>query len=245
VKTLSEFWSYLTTAEHWWGGRGIFALTFAHVRICVFATVIASAVALPLAVYLGHHKRGGLLAVTIVNIGRAIPSLAIIAFFNVLGGVFGFGYRPTLLALIALAIPPIFTNTYTGVRDVDRSIVEAARGMGMKPREVLFGVEVPNALPLIVTGLRISAVTVVATATLGALVAFECLGTLIVAGKAQFDNGQLLTGAVLVALLALVTDLFFLVLLRALTPWMRRRGRTRSLRRTDVDAMPQMSEAAY
>jgi osmoprotectant transport system permease protein len=244
VNTFNEFWDYITTADHWTGDHGILALTFAHVRICVFATAVACVLALPLAVYLGHQKRGGLLAVSIVNIGRALPSLAIIAFFNAIGGaLFGFGYRPTFIALVALAIPPIFTNTYTGVRDVDRSVVEAALGMGMTTREVLLGVEIPTALPLIVTGLRVSAVQVVATATLGAFVAFECLGSLIIAGTAQFDNGQLVAGAVLVALLALVTDLFFLVVLRALTPWLRRRRRPRGPRRADVDALPQVQPA--
>jgi osmoprotectant transport system permease protein len=140
------------------------------------------------------------------------------------------------VALIALAIPPMFTNAYTGVRDVDHNIVEAARGMGMSPREVLFRVEVPSALPFIISGLRISAVAVVATATLGALVAFECLGSFINEGLLQFDNGKLLTGAVLVALLALLTDLFFVVLQRVSTPWLRRRpARVGRVHRVDVD----------
>jgi len=123
------------------------------------------------------------------------------------------------------------------VRDVDRNVVEAASGMGMTAREVVTRVEVPTALPLIITGLRISALQVVATATLGALVGFECLGSLITQGLAQRDDGLLLTGAVLVAVLALVTDAFFLVLQRVLTPWIRRRGRrARSVRRADIDA---------
>jgi osmoprotectant transport system permease protein len=236
VNAFSDFWEYITTAQNWTGDHGILALTFAHVRICVIATFVAAAIALPPAVWLGHHRRGGLLAVTIVNIGRAIPSLAFIAFFTTLE-FFGFGYRPTLVALIALAIPPMFTNSYTGVRDVDRNIVEAARGMGMSTREVLLGVEVPTALPLIITGVRISALQVVATATLGALVAFECLGSLITQGIAQFDNGKLITGAVLVAALALITDGFLVVMQRLLTPWMRRRGRrVRAAHRADIDA---------
>jgi osmoprotectant transport system permease protein len=223
-ETLSEFWTYFTTADNWWGEHGTFALLWAHVRISVVATCVAAAVTLPLAVYLGHHRRGGLLAVSIVNIGRAIPSLAIIALFTTIDAV-GIGYRPTLIALIALAIPPIFTNAYTGVRDVDPNIVEAARGMGMTSREVLLRVEVPTALPLIITGLRISALQVVATATLGALVGFECLGSLITQGIAQFDDGKLVTGAVLVAALALLTDAFFVIVQRALTPWLHKRGR--------------------
>jgi len=191
---------------------------------------------LPPAVWLGHRRRGGLLAVSIVNIGRAIPSLAFIAFFSALEA-FGFGYRPTLFALIALAVPPMFMNTFIGVRDVDRSVVESARGMGMTGREVVARVEVPTALPLIITGVRISALQVVATATLGALVGFECLGSLITQGLAQRDDAKLLTGAVLVTLLALLTDALFIAIQRALTPWMHRRGRrARRAPRADIDA---------
>ena len=222
--TFSEFWTYFTTADNWWGEHGTLALLWAHVRISIVATCVAAAVTLPPAVYLGHHRRGGLLAVSIVNIGRAIPSLAIIALFTTISAV-GIGYRPTLIALIALAIPPIFTNAYTGVRDVDPNTVEAARGMGMTSRQVLLGVEVPTSLPLIITGLRISALQVVATATLGAIVGFECLGSLITQGIAQFNDGKLVTGAVLVAALALLTDAFFIIVQRALTPWLRKRGR--------------------
>jgi osmoprotectant transport system permease protein len=236
MSVLTDFWDYITSWTNWTGAHGIFALTWAHIRISVLATLVAMAFALPTAIWMGHHRRGGIVAVSVVNIGRAIPSLAFIAFFNAVGGIFGFGYRPTLIALIALAIPPMFTNGYTGVRDVDPSIVEAARGMGMTTTEVLLKVEVPTALPLLITGVRISALQVVATATLGAFVAFECLGTLITQGIAQFDNGKLVTGAVLVALLALITDGFFVVVQRVLTPWLRRRGRrVHRVRRADVD----------
>src|SRR4051812_27098354 len=201
---LSDFWHFITTADNWWGHAGIIERSLAHIRISVVATLVAILLALPLAVVLGHAHRGGVVAVSVINVGRAIPSLGILAFFTTID-FFGFGYRPTLVALVALAIPPMFTNTYTGVRDVDPNVVEAARGMGMTPREVLLRVEVPSALPLIITGMRISAVQVVATATLGALVAFECLGSFINEGIAQQDNGKLITGAVLVAVLALLT----------------------------------------
>jgi osmoprotectant transport system permease protein len=235
MDALSEFWTYFTTADNWDGDHGTLALLSAHIRISVTATFVAAAIALPPAVWLGHHRRGGLLAVSIVNIGRAIPSLAFLAFFTTLDAI-GFGYRPTLIALIALAIPPMFTNAYTGVRDADANIVEAARGMGMTTFEVLTRVEVPSALPLIITGVRISALQVVATATLGAVIAFECLGSLITQGIAQQDDGKLLTGAVLVALLALVTDAFFVVVQRVLTPWARRRSRRlRPVHRADID----------
>jgi osmoprotectant transport system permease protein len=233
---LSDFWTYITTADNWSGANGILALLRSHIYISIVAMVIATALALPPAVVLGHQRRGGFIAVSIVNIGRAIPSLAIIALFTTIE-FFGFGFRPTLVALVALAIPPIFTNAYTGVRDVDRNVVEAARGMGMTPSQVLARVEIPTSLPLIITGLRISALQVVATATLGALVAFQCLGSLITQGLAQFDNGKLITGAVLVAVLALITDGFFVLLQYVLAPWLRTRNRwLRPTHRVDLDA---------
>jgi osmoprotectant transport system permease protein len=233
---LSDFWNYITTWSNWTGAHGIFALLVAHIRVSIFATLAAALLALPPAVALGHKRRGGFAANSIVNIGRAIPSLAIIAFCTTISAI-GFGFRATLVALIVLAIPPMFTNAFTGVRDVDRNIVEAASGMGMTSTEVLTRVEVPTSLPLLITGVRISALQVVATATLGALVGFECLGSLILQGLAEPNNGKLLTGAVLVAVLALLTDGFFVIVQRLLTPWLHRRvRRVRSIRRADVDA---------
>jgi osmoprotectant transport system permease protein len=129
-----------------------------------------------------------------------------------------------MVALVALALPPIFTNTYAGMIGVDPAVVDAARGMGMRGGEVLVRVELPNALPLLLTGLRISAVQVVATATLGAYVGFQCLGSFINEGFRQQDDGKLLTGAVLVAVLAIATELLFGVGQRLLTPWLNRKA---------------------
>ena len=132
---------------------------------------------------------------------------------------FGLGFWPTAIALVLLAIPPIFTNAFTGMRDVDPGMVEAARGMGMHAREVVWGVEIPAALPLILTGMRVSAVQVVATATLGAYVGYGGLGAFIVEGFATQDDGKLLTGAVLVALMAIMVELVFGAAQKQLTPW--------------------------
>lgn len=223
MDALNELWSYLTTAENWWGNRGIVVRTWDHVRLSGFSVLVASLLALPPAVVLGHLKKGGVVAVWLVNIGRAVPSFALIVlvFPFALRYGFGLGFWPTAFALVLLAIPPIFTNAFTGVRDVDAGTVEAARGMGLAPREVLFGVEVPAALPLILTGVRVSAVQVVATATLGAYVGFGGLGAFIVEGFATQDDGKLLTGAVLVGLLSVFTELAFGWLQRRLTPWAR------------------------
>lgn len=240
MSALGELWSYLTTAEHWWGVRGIGRALYDHLRLSLAAVVAAGLVAVPLAMVLGHTRRGGFLAGTVVNIGRAVPSFAILALVFPLSLRYGFGlgFWPTFVALVLLAVPPMFTNTYAGVRDVDRGIVEASRGMGMTPRQVLFGVEVPNALPLVVTGVRVATVQVIATATLGALVGFRGLGALIIAGKAEPNTGKLLAGAVLVAVLAILAEVGFSALERALTPWARHRGSPRTKDVTIASELP-------
>jgi osmoprotectant transport system permease protein len=225
---LRQMWDYLSSDAAWSGNRGLPALTWAHIKLSVLAVVVAAVVAIPPAVALGHIRRGGLLAVSIVNIGRALPTFAIIVLilpFSLRYG-FGLGFWPTLVALVLLAVPPIFTNTYTGVRDVPPDAVEAARGMGMRAGELVRKVEVPVAWPLIITGLRVSAVQVVATATLGALVGYRNLGTPIITGFAQrSQRGVLLAAAITVILLALLTDAVFALAERRLVPWRRPAGR--------------------
>ena len=223
----SQMWDYLGSDAAWNGQNGLPALLWAHLKLSFAALLIASVLALPPAIVLGHVKRGALLAVSIVNIGRAVPSFAVIALllpFSLRWG-FGLGFWPTLVALVLLAAPPIFTNTYTGVRDVPADAVDAARGMGMLPSQLLRRVEVPVALPLILTGLRVSAVQVVATATLGALVGYRCLGTPIVAGFQKSDKGALLAAALLVIAVALLFDALFAIAQRVLVPWRTKPGR--------------------
>jgi len=223
MEALGDLWAFLTTAENWWGNRGIVVRMWDHVRLSGFSVLVAAVIALPPAIALGHIRRGGLAAVWIVNIGRAVPSFALIVLvfpFSLRYG-FGLGFWPTAFALVLLAIPPIFTNAFTGVRDVDPGTVEAARGMGMRGGEVVRGVELPAALPLIVTGLRVSAVQVVATATLGAYVGYGGLGAFIVEGFVTRNEGKLLAGAVLVAVLSLLVEVGFGALQKALTPWTR------------------------
>jgi osmoprotectant transport system permease protein len=224
VSAWSEFVDYVTTSANWWGGRGIATRIADHVRISVAATAAAAAIAIPPALWLGHIRRGGAAASAFVNIGRAVPSFAIIALALPISLRYGFGlgFWPTMVALVALALPPIFTNTYAGVAGIDPAIKDAARGMGMRGHEVLWQVELPNALPLLLTGVRISAVQVVATATLGAFVGFGGLGAFINEGFRQLDDGKQLTGAVLVAMLAIATELLFGVGQRLLTPWTNR-----------------------
>jgi len=239
-ESLRQMWDYLQSDEAWSGRNGLPALTWAHIQISVAAMLIAALVAIPPAVALGHVRRGALAAVSVVNIGRAIPSFAIMALllpFSLRYG-FGLGFWPTVVALVLLAIPPIFTNTYTGVRDVPADAVEAARGMGMSGGETVRRVEVPVAVPLILTGLRVSAVQVVATATLGALVAYRNLGTPIVTGFTSPDKGPMLAGALAVALLALATDALFVLASRLLVPWRVPAGRTADATVTAEEAAP-------
>jgi osmoprotectant transport system permease protein len=238
---LQQLWDFLSTADSWWGPNGLVALTWAHVKLSLTATTIAVGLALPAGVYLGHIKRGGVVAVSLVNIGRAIPTFAVIAlvFPLSLRWGFGLGFWPTCFALVLLAIPPVFTNVYTGVRDVDAGIVEAARGMGMSGSQVLRKVEIPNGLPLIITGVRVAAVQVVATATLAALVGYKDLGTLILRGFSTQNDGLLLSGALLVALLSILTDAGLGLVERLATPWRRKR-----LRPGPVDAVTLDDEMA-
>ncbi len=220
---LQEAIDYLTDAGSWWGNNGLVNLIWNHVRLSVFTVVTAMAVAIPPALWFGHRRRGGMLAVTIVNISRAVPTFAIIALVFPLSLRYGFGlgFWPTFVALFFLALPPIFVNTFTGVTEVDTSVVEAARAMGMREREVLFDVELPAAMPLLATGVRISAVQVVATTTLGALVGFRCLGSPILQGLATRDYGRVIVAASIVAALSLLTELAFALLARRLSPWAR------------------------
>ncbi len=218
---LQEAFEYLTSSDSWWGRNGLVNLTWNHVRLSATAVLAAMIVAIPPALYLGHLRRGGFLAITLVNLGRAVPTFAVIAFvFPIaleLG--WGLGFWPTFPALFLLALPPIFVNVYTGVSEIDHDVVQAARAMGMREREVLTGVELPAAMPLIVTGVRVSAVQVVATTTLGALVGFRCLGTPILQAIATRNDGQLIAAALLVAALSLLTEAAFGIIGRRLTPW--------------------------
>jgi osmoprotectant transport system permease protein len=195
---------WLTDPAQWSGPDGIPVRTLQHLWYSVLATVIAAAIALPIGVYIGHTGRGAVFAVNLTNLGRAIPSLGIIILMFT---VFGFGIAPVLITLFALAIPPIVTNSYIGVRSVDPDVRQAAEGMGMRGRQVLWQVELPMATPLIMAGIRTSAVQVVATATLAAFVGLGGLGRYLIDGLAQRDLAEVVGGAILVAVLSLLTEL--------------------------------------
>ena len=237
MSVFEELVTWITDPVNWSGFSGIPIRVLEHLRISAIAVVAAAAVALPLGLYIGHTRRGEVVAVSIANLGRAIPSFAILALAFPVSLRLGLGLSdwPAIAALFLLAIPPILTNTYVAVKAVDRDTVEAARGMGLAGRDVLRSIEIPLGAPLIVAGLRISAVQVVATATLAALVAGGGLGRFIVDGFAQGNDGMTLGGALLVALVAIATELGFAVVERAVTPAHSRRGlfATR-IRRRDI-----------
>lgn len=217
VSFLLDVVSWLSGAEHWVGSDGIPNRVGEHLLLSTATAIVAVLIALPVGVLFGHTSRGGFLAINLANIGRAMPSLALLALMLpvALSLKLGLGFWPTFFALVPLGIPPILTNTYVAVREVDRDIVEAARGMGLRELEVLRNVELPIAAPLIIAGVRNAAVAIVATATLGALVAGGGLGRYIVDGLARQDYARLFVGALLVALLAIGTEVGFTVFERS------------------------------
>ena len=197
------------------GGLGeMWELMWEHLKLSGAAMGIASAISVPIGLWLGHTGRGGFLAINASNVGRAVPTLALIAFFVAFLGV---GFWNLTLALVLLAIPPILTNTYTGVRQVDRDTVDSARGMGMTGVQIVRRVELPLALPLIFGGIRISAVNVVATATIAPLAGIVTLGDPIINVNTYGDEGRL-AAAIVVALLAVVTEVSLAALQRGVTP---------------------------
>src|SRR5687767_13708888 len=189
-------------------------LTLDHIEVSAAALGAGLVVALPLGLYLGHRGRGDLLAVAAGNAGRAIPELVLIALFV---AFIGTGFLNVTIALAILAIPPVLTNTFVGVRQVDRTAVEAARGMGMSEREIALRVELPLAAPTIMTGVRTGAVNVVATATIAPLGSVLTLGDFILSPNVYGDAG-VLAGAILVALLALTVELALAGVQRLVTP---------------------------
>ncbi len=207
------------------GTDGITYRTLEHLAISGAAVAIGCLIALPVGLWLGHTGRGGTVTVLVSNVSRAIPTLALLTVFASIA-VIGFGNRATVIALAIFAIPPLLTNTYVGMRDVDPEIREAATGMGFSGWGLLARVEVPLALPLIAAGFRTAAVQVVATATLAALVGGGGLGTIINDGFGNQDKGKIFAGGLLVAVLALLVELILALVQRAVTPDVdRRRGR--------------------
>jgi osmoprotectant transport system permease protein len=208
---LSDVAAWLSAPQHWVGSDGIPNRIGEHLLLSLVTVTVAVLIALPIGVIFGHTGKGGFLAINVANLGRAMPSLALLALMLpfALSLKLGLGFWPTFLALVPLGIPPVLTNSYVAVRGVDRDVVEAARGMGLRERQVLSHVELPIAAPLIIAGVRNAAVAIVATATLGALVAGGGLGRYIVDGLARQEYPRLFVGAMLVALLSIAVEIGF------------------------------------
>jgi osmoprotectant transport system permease protein len=221
MNLVTDTTAWLADPRHWQGSSGIPIRLLEHIALSGVSLLIAAIIALPVGLWIGHTGRGATLAVNLANLGRALPSLAVIGLIvpvtAAIDPQLGFKVYPTVIALVVLAAPPLLVNAYAGVSGVDRDLVEAARAMGMRERQILWGVEIPVALPVIAAGVRSAAVQIVATATLGAIFGGGGLGRYLVEGIAQNDDGKIFGGVVLIAVLALSTELVFSIIQRRLT----------------------------
>ncbi|MDP8904609.1 MAG: ABC transporter permease [Chloroflexota bacterium] len=211
---MDEILAWLADPARWSGSDSIPVRVLEHLELSSVSVLAALALAVPLGAFIGHTGHLRLLAVAVANVGRAMPTLALMVIFLplILRAGLGLGFWPTVAPLVLLAIPPMLVNTYVGVADVDRDVRDAARGLGMRGHQVLLGVELPLAAAAIFAGVRIASVQVIATATLGALVASGGLGRYIIDGFALQETPRMVAGALLVALLALAVDRLLAVL---------------------------------
>jgi osmoprotectant transport system permease protein len=222
---------WLLDPANWPGPDGITARLAEQLWLTVASVFLACLIAIPIGLWLGHIGKGGTLAINVSNVGRAIPVFAVLSILVLTP--LRFSIWSTIIALVLFAIPPVLTNTYVGIREVDRDVVDAARGMGMDGLQLLRKVELPLAMPLLMNGVRLAAVQVVATATIAALVAGPGLGRIITSGFRRQDLPQVIGGAILVALLALVVEGLMELVQRRLDP----------IRRGTGDSSRQMPDA--
>ncbi len=186
-------------------------LVLAHLGYVALALLFGAVIALPVGMYIGHTGKGSFIAINAGNAGRSLPTLGLLMLMVTL---LGLGLLPVLIALTVLVIPPILTSSYAGMRNLDHRVVDAARGMGMRPWQVLTRVELPMALPVMMSGFRNAALQVVATATVAAAVGLSGLGRLLIDGLAVNDYSRVLAGAIVVAVLAVLVDLFLALIQR-------------------------------
>lgn len=205
MSVVSDVAAFLVDGANWQPGKpdGITARLLEHLQYTGIALAIAAAIAIPVGLYIGHTGRFAFVAINAGNAGRALPTLGLLSLVVILIGI---GLVPVIVALVVLAIPPLLTSTYAGLQSVDRATVDAARGQGMRERQVLLRTEVPIALPILMSGVRNATLQVVATATVAAYVALGGFGRFLVDGLAVREYAQVVAGAVLVAALAIVLD---------------------------------------
>lgn len=212
---VSDVLAWFGDGENWSGSTGVPARLVEHLQYSGLALLLACLVAVPLGVLIGHTGRGGFVVVGLTNALRALPTLGVLTVVVLLTSI---GLVPVLVSLVVLAVPPVLAGAYAGVRAVDPTVVDAARGVGMQEREVLLQVELPNALPLLFGGIRSAALQLVSTATVAAFVSFGGLGRYIIDGLAVRDFTVVLAGAVLVAALAILVDLLLAGVQRLVVP---------------------------
>ena len=250
LEVLREVAAWFQDPANWHGEEGLVNRLVEHLLLTGTATLVAVLFGLPLAIWLGHIGRGGLLAVNVSNVGRAVPTFAVLLLLSIgpVGadrlGPYGRAGLATLIALVLFALPPIITNAYVGMREVDRDTLEAARGMGMRGRQLLRVIELPLALPLVITGVRLAVVQVWATATIAALVAGPGLGRIITLGFRRQDVAQVVAGALVVAVIAVLLEGVMVVAQWYLDPVARARRSARGVgamgedRRSDAGGGP-------
>jgi len=205
VVPMLNYFGFLFDPANWtWASDSIPVRLAQHIEYTLLTVAISALIALPIGLLIGHTNRGAFLAINIGNAGRSLPTFGLLSLMVILIGT---GLVPVLIALVVLAVPPILASTYAGIRSVDRSAVDAAVGMGMRPTQVLFKAELPMALPLIMSGMRSALLQVCATATVAAYVGLGGLGRFLVDGLSVNQYDQVFAGAVLVALLAIILDL--------------------------------------
>lgn len=217
---IQQIMDFFGDPANWSGSEGIPTRLLQHLGYTVIAVGIALVIALPLGALIGHTRKGSWLVIGMANASRALPTLGLLTLMVLL---LGLGFAPAGIVLVVLAIPSILTASYAGVRGVDPSVVDAARGIGMPEWRILLTIELPIAAPVIIGGLRSAVLQVIATATVAAYIALGGLGRFLLDGLALRDYGQMAGGAVLVAALALLTDALFAIFARI--------GRRRASRR--------------
>ncbi|WP_051581224.1 ABC transporter permease [Pseudonocardia acaciae] len=239
MNIFAQVLGWLADPAHWKGTDGIPVRLAEQLYYSALALVVGFVIAVPVGAFVGHTGRGGFLVVGIANWLRSLPDFGLLILFVLLIGI---QLLPVTAALLVLAVPPLLAGTYAGISNVDRSVVDAARGMGMRERDVLLKVELPNALPLLIGGLRSAALQVIATTAIAAYVGYGGLGRYLIDGLHRHDYTQMVGGAVLVGLLALAVEGVLALLQRAVvSPGLRvdrRRARPVSEPKTDIPRRP-------
>lgn len=220
----SQGWQWLTDPANWQGPMGVPVRIVEHLGYTGLTLLISVAIAVPIGLYVGHTGRGRGVVVSLAGMLRALPTLGIMTLFALIA-TSSLSLMPAIWSLVLLAVPPILTGTYAGIAAVDREIVDAARGMGMTERQILFGVEVPNGLAVMLGGFRSAVLQVVSTVAVVAFISLGGLGRYIIDGLAVQDYGQVLGGAVVIAAVAIVIDGLLALLQRAVvSPGLRKTG---------------------